>query len=423
MKWKLVYPRWRKLERQTPFHLPPHGPVVFAADVPAGVEIEFVDENVDELDFNDRPDLAAISIMLTSQLPRAIEIAIRYRELGIPVLAGGIATTLHWKELKAYVDSVFLGEVEGRMQKIVSDLENKNLASVYDYQSDFPPTDRIGPARRSILNYDRYVYRGVRMLDLVHASRGCRFNCFPCCTPFLGGRKFRPRPIDMVVEEVRSIDNNRLFFVDNSLAQNYDWEEALFEALIPLKKKWVSHPIENDDHLLDLAYRAGCWYVYQAIFDMSDVIRQRVKNYKDHGIGVEGTIILGTDNQDEDFIKRLVDYLLEIELDVTEFTILTPFPESSIRNQLQREGRLLPNGWGDYTCDRVVFQPKNMTPTQLQDLYYFAWDRFYESANQEVKMGKLFRQVVRREMEDGTYQPSAVTAGRGHRRARNSSTQ
>lgn len=198
---------------------------------------------------------------------------------------------------------------------------------------------------------------------------------------------------------------------------------GIFEALIPLKKKWVSHPIENDDHLLDLAYRAGCWYVYQAIFDMSDVIRQRVKNYKDHGIGVEGTIILGTDNQDEDFIKRLVDYLLEIELDVTEFTILTPFPESSIRNQLQREGRLLPNGWGDYTCDRVVFQPKNMTPTQLQDLYYFAWDRFYESANQEVKMGKLFRQVVRREMEDGTYQPSAVTAGRGHRRARNSSTQ
>jgi len=37
-------------------------------------------------------------------------------------------------------------------------------------------------------------YRGVQMVDLVHASRGCRFNCFPCCVRYLGGRSFRPRP-------------------------------------------------------------------------------------------------------------------------------------------------------------------------------------------------------------------------------------
>ena len=33
MKWKLIYPFWRKLERQTKFNLPPHGPIVFAAAV------------------------------------------------------------------------------------------------------------------------------------------------------------------------------------------------------------------------------------------------------------------------------------------------------------------------------------------------------------------------------------------------------
>jgi len=31
MKFRLIYPRWQKLARQTEFHLPPHGPVVFAA--------------------------------------------------------------------------------------------------------------------------------------------------------------------------------------------------------------------------------------------------------------------------------------------------------------------------------------------------------------------------------------------------------
>ena len=51
----------------------------------------------------------------------------------------------------------------------------------------------------------------------------------------------------------------------------------------------------------------------------------------------EGTILLGTDNQDEDYIKRLIDFLLEIELDMAEFTILTPFPHSPIREQFEEE--------------------------------------------------------------------------------------
>ncbi len=36
MKLLLVYPAWPKLEHQTEFNLPPHGPVVFAAALPPG---------------------------------------------------------------------------------------------------------------------------------------------------------------------------------------------------------------------------------------------------------------------------------------------------------------------------------------------------------------------------------------------------
>lgn len=246
---------------QTPFNLPPHGPVVFAAEVPPDVELEFVDENVDELSLDDSPDIVAMSIMLTGQLPRAFQIADHYRRKGVPVLAGGISAMLHSEEMSEHVDSVFLGEVEGRLKKVFEDFRKGSPAPVYDYLKERPDIGLVNTARREILNHDRYAYRGVKMLDLVHASRGCCFNCFPCCTPFLGGRKFRPRPLDKVIEEVKAIDNNRLFFVDNSLAQSHEWEESLFNALIPLKKKWVSHPIENDDHLLELAYEAGCWYV------------------------------------------------------------------------------------------------------------------------------------------------------------------
>lgn len=400
---KLIYPKWRKLERQTHFHLPPHGPVVFAASLPPYVDVEFIDENVDQLDLEDKPDIVALSIMLTAQLPRGFEIADHYRRRGIKVIAGGISASLHSEELSQHVDSIFIGESEGRIEKVLNDFRSGNLAPIYNYSRDMPPIEIVGNARREILNHERYMYRGVKMLDLVHASRGCKFKCFPCCTPFLGGQSFRPRPISKVIEEIESIDNNRLFIVDNSLAQNYQWEEELFKALIPLKRKWVSHPIEDDDKLLDLAYKAGCWYVYQAVFDTSDVIRNRIKRYRDHGIGVEGTIILGADNQDIDYIKRLVDFLIEVKLDVAEFTIMTPFMHTPIRAQLEKEGRLLSNNWADYTCDRVVFQPAKMSCTELQDIYYYAWDTFYRERPQELKMGDLFMKVIQREISDGTY--------------------
>ncbi|MCP4667064.1 MAG: radical SAM protein [Deltaproteobacteria bacterium] len=403
MRMKLIYPGWPKLERQTEFHLPPHGPVVFAAEVPSEVDLTFLDDNLEAPDLDEPLDLVALSVMLTCQLPRAFEIADRYRDRGMPVLFGGIAAMLHSDEVMQHADSIFLGEAEGRFDAVLKDFMSGSMKKIYNYLDDPPDMALVGTARREILNRDLYNYRGVQMLDLVHASRGCKFNCPPCCVAFLGGRKFRPRPIDKVLEEMASIPNNRLFIVDNSLAQDRQWLKDLFTAMRPLKKKWVSHPLLPDDEVVTLAAEAGCWYVYQAIAYVSDKMRTRIKRLKDHGIGVEGTVLLGMDHQDEDYIKRLIDFLFEIDLDMAEFTILTPFPHSPVRAQLEREGRILSNNWLDYTADKVVFQPKRMSPEKLQELYYYAWDTFYAEGGYQIKMGELFMKVIEKEMRDGTY--------------------
>ena len=257
MKMTLIYPRWPKLERQTEFHLPPHGPVVFAAAVPEEIELEFVDENRQTVDFDQCGELVALSVMLTAQLPRAFEIAAEFRARQVPVIFGGIAVMLHSEEVALHADAVFLGEAEGRFQQVIDDFRAGRLRKLYDYMGNPPDISLVGTARRDILKRDLYNYRGVQMLDLVHASRGCKFNCFPCCTGYLGGRRFRPRPIDKVIEELESIRNNRLFVVDNSLAQDRQWLKELFTAMAPLKKKWVSHPILDDDEILKLAADAG----------------------------------------------------------------------------------------------------------------------------------------------------------------------
>lgn len=418
MKLKLIYPKWPKMLRQTEFHLPPHGPVVFAAALPADVEVDFVDENLETIDFEDRADLVAISMMLTLQVKRGWEIADAYRNRGVTVIFGGIATMLHAEETLAHADAVFLGEAEGRMEEVLSDFKKGTLRRVYDYMAEPPPIERVGTARRDILNRELYNYKGVQMVDLVHASRGCRYNCYPCCVAFLGGRQFRPRPVEAAVAEMASIDNNRLFIVDNSLAQDTRWEKELFKAMIPLKKNWCSHPIEDKPEVLDLAAQAGAWYVYQAVFDTSDHIRDRIRRYHDHGIGVEGTILLGLDDQTEDDIKRLVDFLLEIDLDLAEFTVLTPFPHTRVHADLKRQNRIISFDWNDYSADKVVFQPKHMSPERLQELLHYAWDTFYADEAQELKMFKLLKKVVQKEMAADTYrkrerEKSKIKFGRG----------
>jgi len=405
MKFKLIYPRWAKLDRQTEFHLPPHGPVVFAATLPEYVAVDFVDENLQEVDFDEAVDFVGISMMLTVQVKRGWAIADRYRKKGVKVIFGGIATMLHAEETMAHADAVFLGEAEGRMEQVLADFRQGKLQPCYDFIDDRPDIALVGPARRDILNRKLYNYKGVQMVDLVHASRGCRFNCYPCAVSYLGGRQFRPRPIDKAIAEIAGIDNNRLFIVDNSLAQDTKWEMELFREMIPLKKKWCSHPIEDKPEVLELAAQAGAWYVYQAVFDTSDYIKERIKRYHDHGIGVEGTILLGLDSHTEDDIKRLIDFLLEIELDLAEFTVLTPFPHTKAYDELSRQNRILTHDWNDYSADKVVFQPKNMSRDRLQELLDYAWNTFYQDEPQSIKMAKLFQQVVKKEMADNTFRP------------------
>lgn len=405
MKFKLIYPKWNKLPGQTTFNLPPHGPVVFAASLPEYVEISFTDENVESIDFDEECDFVGISMMLSTQVKRGWEIADAFRQRGKQVMFGGISTMLHAEETMQHADSIFLGESEGRMEQVLKDWSEGKLKKVYNFMNNHPEIEQVGPARRDLYKLDLYHHKGVRMVDLFHASRGCRFSCYPCAVSYLGGRCFRPRPVKKAIEELETIENNRLFIVDNSLAQDKKWEEELFKAMIPLKKTFISHTIDDDPKILDLAAQAGAWYVYQAVFDTSDYIKERIKRYHDHGIGVEGTILLGLDNQTEDDILRLIDFLLEIELDLAEFTVLSPFPHTKAYDDLVRQNRIFDHDWNHYNAGQVVYHPKHMSAERLQELYDYAWKAFYQDESQEEKMFKLFANVMLREMEKGSYVP------------------
>ncbi len=394
MKFHLIFPKWPKLPEQTPFTLPPLGIITVAASLPESVQASVCDENVQPIDFNGDYDAVGISIMLSCQAPRAYEVAAEFRKRGKPVILGGLHVALRPDEAIRNADSIVIGEAEGILDQVIKDLQDGTLKKSYA-MSGFPDISKIPNPRRDL--YDKkkhYVYKGWELVDLLQTSRGCRFNCYPCCVPYLGGRMHRMRPIEHVVSDMKS-SSDLLFIVDNSLEQNVAWEKEVFRAMEGMGKRWVSHPISPTPEVLNLARKAGCWYVYHAIYTISDKIRDRIKMFHDYGIGVEGTILLGMDEHTEDFIKRFVDFLLTIELDLAEFTVLTPFPGTQVYDQMKSEGRIFDDDWNHYNASTVVFQPKQMSSDTLQRLYYDAWNNFYRDESQSVKMSKLFLQIYR----------------------------
>lgn len=394
MKFHIIAPEWPKLAGQTRFNLPSLGPIQVAACVPEDVDVVITNENVQELHVDDDCDLIGLSVLLSCQAPRAYELAEKFRALGKTVVMGGLHPSIFPEEAAQHVDSLVLGEGEGLIEQMIADFKEGRLQKEYS-RTGFPDIASLPQPRRDL--YDKkahYSHKGFEMVDLVQTSRGCRFNCYPCCVPYLGGRQHRIRPWEQVARDLENA-HKLVFIVDNSIEQNRQYEEQLFRNMTGMGKRWISHPISPKPKLLKLAAESGAWYVYHAIFNISDKIKDRIKLYHDHGIGVEGTVLLGLDNHDEDFILRLIDFLLEIDLDLAEFTVLTPFPQTQAWEQLETEGRIFDYDWNHYNAGTVVYQPKLMRPERLQELYELAWDAFYGSEGPSWRMSKLFMNVIK----------------------------
>jgi len=78
-----------------------------------------------------RPDLVGITAF-TSQANRAYEVAAHFRNLGIPVVMGGIHATVCLDEVMQRVDSVVTREAESVWPQVLEDARHGRLKRRYD---------------------------------------------------------------------------------------------------------------------------------------------------------------------------------------------------------------------------------------------------------------------------------------------------
>ncbi len=337
------------------------------------------------------PEVVGITVHLTFA-ERAYELARWYRQRGAKVVMGGLHVSSCADEVARHADAIAIGEGTGVWPRILADVENGELGEVYcdDYWNAETP---VSP-RRDLLDH-----RAFLTTTSVIATEGCSNRCGFCYLSTRGLRMpYRERDPEQVAAEICADGQRYAVFVDNNLGARPDYLRRLCRALQPLELIWsaaVTIDVTDAPSLVREMALAGCTGVFVGFESLTDAnlrdaskktplvedYARRVRIFHDHGIQVNGSFVFGFDHDREDVFERTATWIEEQRLECSTFHILTPYPGTPLFRRLEAAGRLLHRDWKLYDTAHAVFQPKHLTPEQLEAGRDWCYQRLFSHAS------------------------------------------
>ncbi len=367
---------------------------ILAALTPEDVEVDLFDERVEEIPFDERADLVAITVdSITAR--RAYAIADDFRARGVQVVLGGIHSTLLPEEASSHADAIVIGDAEPVWAEVVSDARARKLRRVY--------AGPFGEPQAGVLpRRDLFRRKGYLPVSLVQFSRGCPFNCSFCAVAKFFGSEHNCRRVEGVVREIEHDDLRFILFTDDNLTANRPAAKALCRSLKPLGIHWatqVSIDVVQDRELLELMAESGClgqligfdslnseslrWMRKSPNLRHEDRYRSAVDLLRQYGFQVWASFMLGNDFDSPECIMETVRFAIESKFTLAFFHILVPYPGTPLYAEFQHAGRLLYGGswWLDprFRYNTATFAPKQMTPEELAQITVWANREFYSA--------------------------------------------
>ncbi|HEY7675829.1 MAG TPA: radical SAM protein [Candidatus Methylomirabilis sp.] len=350
-----------------------------AALTPKGWDVQVVDEQLEDVNFDEPADVVAITVW-TMMSYRAYDIADEFRRRGLPVVLGGSHTYFHADEGLQHADAVGIGEGETIWAQMLEDAVARRLQPIYR-GAIVKDLSGLPMPRYELVDLRRY---GPSRTYAIQASRGCPFRCDFCSERLHLGDAYRYRPVADVVEEVKRCGSKFIFFADSHFGGKRDHTMALMEALIPLKLRWSTlwtTYLCNDVEYMDLAQRSGLLHVNIGVesiepdtlagmnkrFNKVAKYGDMLANLRQRGISYSLNFIFGWDGESPDVFGATLRFLHAHKVPVAYFNLLTPEEGTPLFERLQAEGRLLDladlGRWPGHNC---YIKPKNASPQDLE---------------------------------------------------------
>lgn len=355
-----------------------------------GYNVRIYSENMVGRDVPDEfldTDFLCLS-MLTLTAPRGYEIAKKFRQLkpNGKIIMGGIHPTFMPEEALQYADLVVCGEAE----EIIVDLIEYGWNDKIVHGKPLENLDSLPmPDWNLVYNSDKIYVKPVM------TSRGCPYDCTFCTVTKMFGRHYRFNSPERVLEEIFSTNHGRIFFYDDNFGANRKRLKEILKGMIRnnFGGSWYAQlrtDVTREDETVGLMSESNCGHVligFESISDRtleeynkhqkSTDILNSIRSFHSHGIGVHGMFVLGADSDEPNIFQETLNFCRENELDTAQFGVLTPFPGTNTYYKFKNENRILHQRWQYYDGMHVVFQPKKMTISELQQGVVDSFGDFY----------------------------------------------
>ena len=366
----------------------PLGLATLAALCPPDWQVSIVDENAESLPLDPLADLIGVCGMGV-QFERQREILRYYRGRGYRTVVGGSYASLCPEQYTELADWVIAGEAEYIWPAFCRDYQLGRPKVLYRETGEVDLRDSPTP-RYELLDLDRYTAVSMQF------SRGCPYRCEFCDIIVMFGRKPRtkaPEQIGRELDLLRARSVRSVFFVDDNLIGNKRGAKRLMRYLADYQRRYdfqfsfsteVSLNVAEDEELLHLMRAANFGSVFIGLEspdaaslqetgktqnlrgDMLEAIRTIYR----HGIDVLAGFIVGFDNDTVHSFERQYRFINTSGIQVAMVGLLTALPHTPLHARLEREGRLLPEGWqGDNIKPATNILPKRMGYEEMVEGY------------------------------------------------------
>jgi radical SAM superfamily enzyme YgiQ (UPF0313 family) len=371
------------------WQMQPLGLAQLSALTPGDWERQLLDDRLIPVRGDEPGDLCAISIE-TYTARRGYEIAAAFRRRGVPVVMGGYHATACPDEVLQHADAVCIGEAEGVWARILKDARDGRMKGRYQAPAD-PSFPRVRPDRNLFLG-QRYL-----PLELVETGRGCPHQCDFCSITAFHRHRYRRRPVEDIVEEVRSLSGRSIFFVDDNISADRSGLMELCRRLEPLGITWISQAaldVARDDELPAAMARSGCAGVLiglesltperlQAMGKRTNQVSQyeaALDRLRHAGLAVYGTFVFGYPGDTREDFGRAVAFARRQRIFLAAFNHLVPFPGTPLYERAVQEGNLSRNDWWldpEFRFGQTALITRPLSPGDIQACCQQARRSFY----------------------------------------------